>query len=127
MSAHEQIRNAMATYARSIDDREFEGLRQVFDDDTEYVMTGQTVKGVDAAIEALKDRLADHPRHRHLISNIQIECDGDTASAFSYWHLVAPAGESAWEVVTAGTYADTLRCTGGRWVFGSRTISSAPR
>lgn len=120
------IRNAMATYAHAVDDRDYERLRAIFDDGTVYVLTSRTCYGVDESIEALRSALADHPRDRHLISNIRIEVDGHRARATSDWYLVAPAGDS-WRIVSAGRYRDELEERDGHWVFARREIELAPR
>lgn len=126
-SPEESIRNAMAVYATAIDDRDYDRLREVFDDDTTYVLTSRTCHGVGDAIDALRGALADHPRDRHLIANVHIVVVGEQATATSDWYLVAPPEADAWRIVQAGRYRDVLTCSDDRWVFARREIQIAPR
>lgn len=122
----EAIRNAMAIYAHAVDDRDYSRLEAIFDGETVYVLTSRTCHGVNEAVDALGAALSDHPRDRHLVTNVRIEVDGKAARASSDWYLVAPT-DGAWEIVAAGRYRDELEYKDHRWVFSRREIELAPR
>lgn len=115
------ILEAMAAYAQAVDDRELARLREVFDDDTVWISNRGTFKGVDAISRALAETAGTPAtRPRHIVSNVSVKIDGDSATAVSDWYLVLPG--HPWTITAAGRYHDRLGRRGGRWVFAEREI-----
>jgi hypothetical protein len=60
----------------------------------------------------------------HILSNVVIEVDGDTASARSRWALLSPAKEDgAPRVAQSGFYTDKLVREKGEWKFLQRVVT----
>lgn len=64
---------------------------------------------------------AERPRAVHLVGNIAIALDGDSARVRSNWMVMQndPAGP---KIGSGGGYADEMVRQGGRWLFRSRKI-----
>jgi 3-phenylpropionate/cinnamic acid dioxygenase small subunit len=128
MTPREQVLEVLARYCRALDDRHLDALRTLFSDDCHFgFQDGSVAESGDAAFEELARRVAEAPRHRHLVTNTAVDIEGDVAEARSDWYLIMPAEGGPWYVHSAGTYDDRLCLQGRRWVFESRTIRPAPR
>ena len=59
---------------------------------------------------------------RHVVSNILIELDGDTAASETYWTVTlrTKGPKGLVDIVGGGRYLDRLECIGGRWAFRHR-------
>lgn len=123
------ITEVMAHYARALDDRNLEELRDVFAAEADFTMQdGERARGPDAIITALHRRVDEAPRHRHLVCNITIDVQGDQAASRSDWYLMMPQlGVSSWFAHSAGTYTDELVRTAVGWRIMDRVIRPADR
>lgn len=121
MTDRDLVLEAMAAYARAVDDRDLEALRTVFDQETVWISNRGTFRGVDAVAGALLETAGSpQTRPRHIVCNQAIRIDGDEASAVSDWYLVQPG--PTWQITMAGRYHDRLRRKRGRWFFAERDI-----
>jgi hypothetical protein len=60
----------------------------------------------------------------HILSNFEIEVNGDTATAWSRWTFVTPGPDKKPAPSQAGRYDDTLVRENGHWRFKRRTASN---
>ena len=113
-----------ARYARGIDDRDIEGLMELFCEDAEFVHAdgGRQILGRDAIEAFYRDILAGygmsiHVPHAQVVERIE----GDEASGWVMSHAELAVGDRY--VVGALRYADNYRRVEGRWCFARRELS----
>ncbi|MBV8778675.1 MAG: nuclear transport factor 2 family protein [Alphaproteobacteria bacterium] len=120
----EAIRQLSAVYAATVDRRDYDGFADCFVDGAEWSgPTGRRV-GRDQIIARTRDAV-DHLRcTQHMVSNFQIELDGDRAAMTSYFHAThVGAGRRDGELyVIGGRYEDALVRTDAGWRFARRII-----
>lgn len=121
----DRISEVLIRYATGIDTRDWPLFRTCFTDDVhaDYGEIG-VWDGVDAITEYMAtthDGMADT---KHMMSNLAIDLDGDTASATSYVHvvLVLTREPPAW-VEAVGGYVDALVRTADGWRIRERTFT----
>ncbi len=132
----EQIRTLLVDYGRSLDRRDWAAYAALFAREGEWVGGFGTAKG-PAAIEAMMRKGVggaandDPQRNFHLLTNFEIEADGDHGRAWSRWSFVAEGPDGRAQVLYAGRYDDVLVREDGRWKFERRTVTGdlpgAPR
>src|SRR5690606_14780651 len=59
---------------------------------------------------------------RHIISNIVVKVDGDTATSQAYWTHMTSDETGYGTVDFFGHYEDTLVKVNGQWLFASRHV-----
>jgi 3-phenylpropionate/cinnamic acid dioxygenase small subunit len=62
------------------------------------------------------------PRTRHVVTNVDIQIEGDVARARSYATVFQQTPELPLQPIASGTYADTFARVGSVWRFADRTI-----
>jgi ketosteroid isomerase-like protein len=114
-------------YGSTLDDRDWAGLRTCFTDDavTEYEGLGEFT-GYDAIEKVCQAALGPLDRSQHLIGNVVVAVDGDTATAQCYLHAQhvktgTPGGDL---YVLAGRYTDSLARTPDGWRFTRRRLET---
>jgi uncharacterized protein (TIGR02246 family) len=125
----EAIRLLLDRYIELNESRDYAAYSQLFARDGELVTRRGRTQGPQAIHEFLETnfgaqaRAANDPLQgsSHILSNIRIEVDGDTATATSRWTLLTPGGERP-QVGQAGRYVDQLVREGGVWKFQQRSI-----
>lgn len=125
----EAIRLLLDRYIELNESRDYAAYSQLFAKDGELVTRRGRTTGPQAIHEFLETnfgaqtRTANDPLQgsSHLLSNIKIEVDGDTATATSRWTLLTQGGERPL-VGQAGRYEDRLVRESGVWKFQQRTI-----
>jgi uncharacterized protein (TIGR02246 family) len=121
----EEIRRLLVAYATALDARDMAAYAGLFARDGEWIGGtghGRTPEGIRSMLE---EKLAPNPpapgpTHRHVVSNVVVELDGDAATAVSSWTLVSRAQGDVPELTLQGTYRDALVREDGRWRFASR-------
>jgi uncharacterized protein (TIGR02246 family) len=121
----EAIHRLFMAYAAALDARDMEAYAALFARDGEWWGGTGYARTPDGIRSMLEERLgpnppAPGPTHRHVISNEQIELDGDSATAVSTWSLVTRAEGDVPAFTLLGTYRDTLVREDGQWRFASR-------
>lgn len=117
LQAREAIRRTMSRYAYSLDEDRFEDLSTVFTDDAVVQAIPWNAKPIVGKALILKGfrnyrNTFDHPR-RYIV-NEQIQVQGNTATAISYWHVTQGyEGKQSW--YGSGTYEWGFRLEGGDW------------
>jgi uncharacterized protein (TIGR02246 family) len=107
-------------YPHALDARDFDAYAELFTEDGELTLQGNTAKG-RAAIKAFVSALPAEPRVMHPITNLSYAIDGDSATGGAYWQGVGLVGGSP-GVLIAGRYEDTLRKVDGEWRIAKRSI-----
>ncbi|MBT8138900.1 MAG: nuclear transport factor 2 family protein [Gammaproteobacteria bacterium] len=77
-----EIQDLCWHYADTIDQKNFDELRNIFSEDAhiDYSCFGGAVGNREEIISFLKEALAIFPHSQHLNANMQIKLDGDTAT-----------------------------------------------
>ena len=118
------IENLVKRYARAIDLRDYALLDSCFIPDAEldYSKVGGASGPYPVVRAWLEEVLAPLLEMQHVVSNIVIEVDGDTASGYSYTLNINGMPESAGggHIVVGAMYTDTFVRTPDGWKFSSR-------
>ena len=124
-----EIESVLARYAWALDAREFDLLDDVFTPDAflDYTTAGG-IKGNFPEVKAwLTEVLPYFPAYQHLVSNIDVTFDGDTATAAprstTRWGTTVPTARVSTSTAAASTA--TSGCARTR-AGASRTASSRP-
>ena len=121
----ERIKRLKARYFRTMDTKDWKGMRQVFTDDVVMDTTasgGNLIEGADAFLDFLEPTLRDAVtvHHGHMP---EIELTSDTA-ARGVWALqdtiLWPDGT---RMVGYGHYHETYEKIGGEWKIKSSTLT----
>ncbi len=113
-------------YARAIDAKDWELLKACFLPDA-VALYGEAigrVEGADAIVGACRQALERLDSSHHLIGNLEIEIDGDSASARSNLHAQhtragTPGGDN---FTIGGVYVDQISRTAGGWLIRQREL-----
>ena len=137
LESREAIRELIHDYGRALDHRDFVAFAALFEPEQGTWVGGfGTATGRDE-IFALMDERIGHagepvtPTSHHVFTNIEIEIevDGDEATASTKWIFVVPSpeGSPTWRFL--GHYEDRFVQRDGRWYFLRREAFSdiAPR
>ena len=123
-----QVRAVHATlnhYAFAIDTREWEALKQLFDDDSVAVFHGLgEFHGADAIADFISRVITQCGATQHLIGTVDIDINDGKATARSYLqaiHVGAGTHEGSRYTVW-GEYRDTLEKRDERWIFTRREL-----
>lgn len=118
----EEIRALILAYGKAHDNRDYATFAQLFAEQGEWVGGLGSAQGPDA-IFALMDRTIGHnPQPAgsgtfHVLTNEQIELNGDRASATTQWIYVTPGEDGNPRLVFFGHYNDEFIRENGRWKF----------
>ncbi len=74
-----EIERAVSTLGRCLDERHFDGLRDLFTTDASVETPGGTAAGHDALVEQARRRHTAATGIQHVITNLLVDLDGDTA------------------------------------------------
>jgi uncharacterized protein (TIGR02246 family) len=125
----EEIRALLTAYGRLLDQRDLAGYSRLFAPDGRWTGPYIGTAAGPAAIQALLEKnlpavAGQEPAGaHHIMSNMVIEIDGDTARAWSRWTYVVPGEQRAPSLALSGHYDDILTRQDGRWLFSSRVVS----
>jgi hypothetical protein len=131
----EAIRDVLHHYCWCLDSQEPERLaKEFYTDDAIDDHAAVVVEGADKIVQFLRQVCTWSQGHAHVLSNIRIAVDGDTAHAESYftaWHWLAGTagrgGERPADFVSVGRYIDDLRRESNGWRVAHRRVeTSAP-
>jgi hypothetical protein len=74
-----ELERTVWTLGRCLDERDFDGLRQIFTADA-TVTTAQTARGQDELVEQARRRHSRDDGVQHIITNLITDVDGDQAT-----------------------------------------------
>jgi len=120
-----EIQDLFARYTYAIDERNWDGLDDVFTPDAtiDYTETGGA-KGTVAQIKAwLPVAMQRFPRYQHMVATTKLELDGDTARSRTilFNPMVHRADDGAEQVFFIGLwYRDKLVRTPAGWRIAER-------
>lgn len=124
-----QIRDLMTRYGRLLDAGDFASYSQLFATEGEWsgLLSGYTtIKGPENIRAAMEKNFADrkydpeHVMNLHLLSNFQVEVDGDRGTGYSRWTVLTRNDASEPFTRVSGRYDDVFVREDGRWKFRSR-------
>ncbi len=123
------IRDLLTRYATAVDRRDWDLYRSVFTTDAEidYTSAGGIAGTVDEVVAFLDEVLSGFEMTQHLVSNLAVEVDGDSARVTAMFNnpMRLPGGDT-W--FTGGWYHhDLVRTTGGWRSRGSTAHRSEDR
>jgi 3-phenylpropionate/cinnamic acid dioxygenase small subunit len=127
-------------YPRALDSANWEAYGALFAKDGTLIMNGGAVKRTSPAAiqEFFTSRpaaggqaapttpspcpaAAGAPRTMHVVTNLSVHIDGDTATDQAYWETIVTRDCKS-VVAGAGHYEDTLKREDGKWRFATREI-----
>jgi 3-phenylpropionate/cinnamic acid dioxygenase small subunit len=123
---HTAIARLLMEYGRTLDTRNFAAYSQLFATNGEWKGALGSFRGpaaIQAAMEKIfTDAAADIPKGRnfHVMSNFDIDVQGDRATASSMFIFYKMEGSKP-EAAVAGRYEDILIREQGVWRFLQRT------
>lgn len=121
---HEEVVALLIRYARAIDAKDWKLLRSCFTDGatSDYGDIGSW-RGAGDLVMFMEDAHAGMGPTQHLLSNFQIEVNGDQASSLTYVHSVTVLASHPDDWIdTIGTYEDRLRRGASGWRIAHRTF-----
>jgi hypothetical protein len=136
----EAIHALLERYFEFQESRNFDAFANLFSQDGELILRRGTSKGGPAGIKAAMSR--DNGREtsrdksanatnapardrgmRHILSNVHIELNGDTATAMSRWTMLVQGEDNrTTRVGGSGRYGDKLVRENGQWKFQQRIL-----
>ena len=129
MSDRHEIETLLMLYAERIDVGDFAGVGELFAHATYRAQMGDTtneLRGADAVGTALQGMIRMYPvggpRSKHLITNVVIDVDGDTAASRCYWTGLQQTDDLPLQPVSAGRYHDRFERVDGVWRFADRLV-----
>ena len=115
----EAIRQIVARYCHLIDAARVDEWLELWADDGAMVIDGDRTEGRDAFARP-RWRARPTMGMRHVVTNVVVDVDGETATSASYLQLVV--GGRPPNPVMSGRYADKLRRVDGEWRFVERAL-----
>jgi len=121
------IKNLIYSYAELLDSGDIEELARLFAHGIIRTGTGQEHRGAKAVrtmIERAVHIYDGVPATKHVITNVAVEVDDDgrTASARSYFTVFQARPELPLQPILAGRWHDRFKREDGRWRFADRLI-----
>ena len=116
------IRRLMAHYCHLVDDGAFDELLQLWADDAQLVLRGETATGPAAIVAVISGLQTPERRGIHVGANAIIDVEGDTARALSDFVFMRREGTPDPIVKFVGRYADQFVRTREGWRFRRREI-----
>ncbi len=132
LMARERIRDVVYRYCTGVDHRDWALVRSCFDDGAVH-RHGAFTGGTDDFVAFAQYVLSGMPATVHMIGNVAIDRDGDSASVASkfvaYHHINADAGDASpvethgrrTDWIVAGRYIDNFVRRNEVWRIAERT------
>jgi ketosteroid isomerase-like protein len=120
----EDIRRLLIEYGRTLDQRDFAAYSKLFAHDGEWIGVGTigTAQGPAAIQVFMEKNIGVAPvRCNHLMTNMLIDVDGDSGTAWSRWTLIDASATDTPTLIYSGHYDDVLTREHGSWKFRRRT------
>jgi 3-phenylpropionate/cinnamic acid dioxygenase small subunit len=125
------ISRLLTRYAELIDAGRFSEAAAMFEHSTYAVRRDQG--GISASYHGATEVMAffsgtiihedGTPRTRHLVTNVEIELDGDSASARSYVTVLQQTELLPLQPIASGRYLDRFERVDGEWRFAERIVT----
>jgi 3-phenylpropionate/cinnamic acid dioxygenase small subunit len=131
LEAESEIRHKLQTYMEVLGASDWDNYVNYFTRNAKLIMTEGTREGRDDIKERMSTaavRLARAAQGRpvrkraDLLSNIEIDVDGNTATAKSRFTFIAENDEGGFDVTGSGLYIDEWAREQGEWLIAARTV-----
>jgi len=124
LADRQAITDVIHGYGYALDDRDWDALRACFTPDVVGHYGGDPLRGYEAIEELCRTTLEPLSVSQHLIGNVRVTVDGDTAGATCYLHAQhvregVPGGD---QHVIAGCYRDRFARTDDGWRIRERRL-----
>lgn len=123
---HEILR-LMNEYCYRIDTGDLDGFAAMFDKGSFEIIGDPSGPMLGSApVRAMVDNVTLYdgkPQSKHVMSNVQIDVDDDTATAQSYITVMQALPDFPMQAIFIGHYFDEFRRDSNGWYFKSRRIS----
>ncbi|HUD94927.1 nuclear transport factor 2 family protein [Sphingobium sp.] len=122
MLAHYEIGRELTRFARAMDDRDWATLKGILTDDATADLGTGMLAGSDAIIALIRQYLDVCGTSQHLLGNLIVEVDGDSATSRAYvsdMHL-GPGDAPEPNFRTLGDYHDRWLRIDGCWRLAER-------
>jgi SnoaL-like protein len=115
------IVDLVTSVGRCLDERDFEGLRELFTEDATVATPGGTVSGHDALVAQARRGHSRDKGIQHVITNHLVDLDGDRASVRANLLVAFAAGgpEDPQPFLLGEVYRFELRRTADGWRISS--------
>lgn len=118
----EAIRALILAYGEAHDHRDYRAFADLFAENGEWVGGLGSAKGPEAIFELMDRTIGHDPQPQgsgtyHVMTNDQIEIDGDHARATTKWLYITPGEDGAPRLVFLGRYEDQFVREKGEWKF----------
>ncbi len=129
LSDREEIRTLLVNYGRYLDARQLEKYANLFAEEGAWEGGFGVAEGREAILEMMQGSLGpsgeipENPGF-HVMTNMIVDTDGDTATAWSRWTFYLKGPDGMPIVGSAGRYEDTLVRRGGEWKFLRRKTNA---
>lgn len=125
----EAIRDVLLEYGRAFDERRLEDYANLFAENGEWVGGPTVARGPAQVLEMVRRTVAEIPtapgaRNFHVMTNMMVDVDGDTATAWSRYTFYMPGPDGQPDPVVTGVYDDRLVKVGGKWKFLRRELTA---
>jgi 3-phenylpropionate/cinnamic acid dioxygenase small subunit len=126
--AVQKIEALVYGYAERMDAGDFAGVASLFENAVYRAVGGPELRGAHALEKTLRAMVLLYdsvPSTKHVTTNlvVEIERDGASAAARSYFTVLQALPDFPLQVVVAGRYADRFACEAGSWRFVERVVS----
>jgi hypothetical protein len=133
MEDRQAIHDLLITYGRLLDRKDLVGYSQLFAEDGVWeggIGSATGPKGIQGMLERVYQRVEPGTYGTgdyHLMSDIIIDVDGETAKAWSRWTWLVQGAQGKPMANRSGHYEDTLVKIDGQWKFRHRlTVTELP-
>ncbi len=123
---YREIEAVLIRYASALDSKQYQRLSEVFTREATANYIGLTeCKGLDSIIELVSSVLDQCGHTQHLLGNIQVDIQGDRATASCYLQAIhVGLGDYSDQVYTVwGEYRDQLVKTEAGWRISYRELT----
>lgn len=122
LRAQDGIRRTLSRYAVGVDDKKPEILAEIFADDAVLKVPAWDVDlaGKQAVLAFFEEYWSRFDTPRRYYANEDFVVDGDTATAFMYWHVTQESGGESY--LGWGTYDWGFRRAGDTWLITHETV-----
>jgi len=101
-----------------------ESMRDIFTSDAVFEVPAMDIscQGIDNMIAFFTQSRAGFSSARHIINNVVVEGDGDSAKSSAYLQVLRTDG-GATAIVSVARYLDTLKRTADGWRLAHRSVA----
>lgn len=121
----EAVRSLLIDYGRALDSQDIEAYSKLFAEDGVWKGGMGSATGPEAIRKLVEDGISKMPPGKfddsnHIMTSMDIDVDGNTATAWSRWTWVIAGPDGKPRTERAGHYEDSLVRVDGQWKFKKR-------